>query len=281
MTTIEIKRNFTTTMLLSAAFGCLSAACAAAPMAMPTLSPYEEAALHPSPPVLTENHFKRDVMGDLDEAQLREILLSPVFLEDKARIGVLPVASGYEADPDLPVDGVPGALEKALTESGHFEVVSEVTTDWPHAGTLGGMREMAARYRAEYLLLYRSRFVSRSHANGWAVTWLTILGGLVFPHRTIEVAGVMEATMLDVKTGTILFTAYERVYRKSDENVWQNDRKRAAMKEALRVKAAKALTGKVLDQIGRLAAARPRVQPELRPARTIDKVLDDKVELAH
>lgn len=253
----------TTALVLGA---LLASACGAA---RPLVAHMEPMQLHQpaSPPVLTENHFERDVMGGLGEAQLREILASPVFLEDKARIGILPVESGYGADPDMPLDGVPGALEKALTDSGHFDVVSEVTTDWPHAGTLGGMRELAARYRAEYLLLYRSRFVTRSHANAWALGWLTVVGGLILPHRTLEVAGVMEATLLDVKTGTLLFTAFERTYQQSDENVWQNERKRAAIKEELRARGLKKLSARVLEQVGRLAAARPA--PTLLPATAV------------
>jgi len=220
----------------------------------------------PRAPLLTENHFKRDIMGDVTETELREILAAPVFLEEKARIGILPVASGYETDTEVPTESIPGALEEALTESGQFEVVSEVTTDWPHLGTVGGLRELAARYRAEYLMLYRSRFVTRSHANAWSVMWLTIVGGMIFPHRTIEVAGVVEATLLDVKTGTLLFTTYERGYHVSDENVWQNDRKRGEIKAAMMKTATKGITNKVLDQINRLAAARPGRVNELRPA---------------
>jgi len=243
----------------------LTTACAASRPLQADLVPMQLEGPAPAP-VLTENHFKRDVMGDIDEAQLRAILASPVFLEPQARIGILPVASGYGADPDVPLDRVPGDLEKALADSGQFEVVSEVTTDWPHAGTLGGLRELAARYRAEYLLLYRTRFVSRSYANGWALGWLTLVGGLILPHRTIEVAGVVEATLLDVKTGTLLFTAFERTHKVSDENVWQNDRKRAAMKRELLAQAQKSLTAKVLDQVTRLVAARPRPTPTLVPA---------------
>lgn len=53
------------------------------------------------------------------------------------------------------------------------QVVSEVTTDWPTDGSIAGLRKLAARYRGEYLLLYRHRFVDRSWTNGWALSWLT------------------------------------------------------------------------------------------------------------
>ena len=34
-----------------------------------------------------------------------------------------------------------------------FEVATEMSTDWPADGGISGLRELAARYRAEYLLL--------------------------------------------------------------------------------------------------------------------------------
>lgn len=210
-----------------------------------------------TPPVLTENHFARDVMGELREGELREILGAPVFLEEGARVGIVPVETGYAPDPDVPVVGVPGLLAKLLDESGHFEAVSEVTTDWPTGGSVAGLRELAARYRAEYLLLYRHRFVDRAWTNAWALSWLTFVGGFVTPQRTLEVAGVVEATLFDVKTGTLLFTTYERTHERSDENIWQNDRKRGDMKMRLLAKATRGLGDKVLDQVRRLVAARP------------------------
>ncbi len=238
------------------------AACGSAPA--PLVAHMDPLQITPQPAVLTENHFKRDVMGELGEPELREILAAPVFLEDKARIGILPVQTGYAVDRDVPVVGVPGALAQQLTDSGHFEVVSEVTTDWPTGGSVAGLRELAARYRAEYLLLYRHRFVDRSWSNAWALSWLTVVGGFVTPSRTIEIAGVVEATLFDVKTGTLLFTTFERAHQRGDENIWQNDRKRRDIKTRLLTRATQGLGEKVLDQVRRLVAARPR-----EPAREV------------
>lgn len=233
---------------------CTLSACAASrPALVAEMKPLEL----DSPPLLTENHFKRDVMGELDETQLQEILASPVFLEHASRIGIVPVASGYAPDRDIPVVGVPGALAQDLGDSGHFEVVSEVTTDWPTGGSIAGLRELAARYRAEYLLLYRHRFVDRSWTNAWGLAWITLIGGFIMPSRTIEVAGVVEATMFDVKTGTLLFTSFERAHTRSDENIWQNSRKRREIKSKLLTEATEGLAAKVLDQVRRLVAARP------------------------
>ncbi|MBL8786445.1 MAG: hypothetical protein JNJ59_16200 [Deltaproteobacteria bacterium] len=235
----------------------LATACGSAP---PLRAPMEPLQLG-SAPVLTENHFKRDVMGDVSEGALREILASPVFLEERARIGIVPVATGYAPDDDIPVVGLPGTLAQELANSGHFEAVTEVTTDWPTGGSIGGLRELAARYRVEYLLLYRHRFVDRSWTNAWAISWLTFVGGFITPSQSIEVAGVVEATLFDVKTGTLLFTAFERTHSASHENIWQNDRKRADMKMALLTRATKGLAAGVMDQVRRLVASRPVSAP--------------------
>ena len=208
---------------------------------------------------LVDNHFRRDAMGDLTEQQLKVILEAPVYLEERARIGVVPVATGYAVDRDAPVVTVPGVVAGVLSDGGHFEVVSEVTTDWPTGGSIAGLRELAARYRVEYLLLYRHRFVERSWTNAWALSWLTFVGGFITPQNTIEVAGVLEATLFDVKSGTLLFTAFERVAYKGEENIWQNARKRRDIKGRLLAQASPALAEKVSDQVRRLAAARPNL----------------------
>ena len=109
--------------------------------------------------------------------------------------------------------------------------------------------------------MYRHRFVDRSWTNAWALSWLTFVGGFITPQRTIEVAGVVEATLFDVKTGTLLFTSFERAYDRDDENIWQNDRKRRDVKTHLLREATKGLADKVLDQVRRLVAARPQPRP--------------------
>lgn len=236
--------------------------CASAPRAAVAMAPLALASQPAAPPKpLQRDHFGRDHLGGgLTEAALREILAAPVFLDEKARLGVLSVATGYRPDPDLPLAQVPAELSGALQESGLFEVATEMSTEWPADRGVGGLRELAARYRAEYLLLYRHRFVDRSYTNGWAAFYVTIIGALFVPANTIDVAGVLEATLFDVRTGTILFTVYERVEGKSGENVWQNDRKRRQLKEGLLAKAAEKLAEEVVSKSRRLASARPAKQ---------------------
>jgi hypothetical protein len=215
-----------------------------------------EAPVAPAAP-LTVNHFSRDKVGTVSEDAIREILAAPVFLEADARIGVVPVDTGYELDHEVPVTQVTGLLADRLTDSGLFQVVSEVTTDWPGTRSVAGLREIATRYRAEYLLLYRHRFVDHEHTNGWGWTWLAVAPALVVPASTLEVAGVLEATLFDVKSGTLLFTVYERIGGEEDRNVWNQDRKRRHQKSALLTKAADGLINRVDGRLRDLVAARP------------------------
>ena len=246
---------------LAALTGCASASRLEAAM-----EPLPLAAIAPPAAPLEKDYFVRDKMSLADD-DLRTILRAPVYLEEHARIGVVTVSSGYAVDADLPTTAVPGVLADQLEDSGHFEIVSEVSTDWPSASGLSGLRELAARYRAEYLLLYRHRFVDRSYTNAWALGWITIVGAFFLPHNTIETAGVVEATLFDVKSGTLLFTVFDRVHRTIDTNVWQNDRKRRRIKEELLDAATKSLTEHVLDKVRLLVVARPEpAAPTTAPA---------------
>lgn len=237
----------------------LSAGCGARAALRADMEPLALAADGPAaaPAPLTQDHFQRDTAGSISEEDLRTVLAAPVFLEDRARIGVVPVANRYEPDADLPLAGAPGVLGEVLADSGLFELTTEVSTDWPTGGGISGLRELAARYRAEYLLLYRQRFIDDTHTNAWALMWLTVVGGFFVPQETIEVAGVVEATLFDVRTGTLLFTVYERVRTVSDETIWQNDRKRRDLKRGLLDQAAGKLAERVVEKTRQLAAARP------------------------
>ncbi len=210
-----------------------------------------------APRPLDTNHFQRDKVGTVSEAAMREILAAPVFLEAGARLGIVPVETGYELDKDVPLSEVTGQLAERLTDAAFFEVASEVTTDWPGTRSVAGLREIATRYRAEYLLLYRHRFVDWQHVNGWGATWIAVLPALFVPHNTVEVAGVLEATLFDVKTGTLLFTVYERIGAEQTQNLWHPDRKLRHLKRGLLRKATDSLAAKVDGRLRTLVANRP------------------------
>jgi hypothetical protein len=255
-----MKTQLAVGLLLAAAEGI--AGCAHSPVQYPTMP-----AVTATPPAtLSEDHFRRDRIGTLSEEALRAILQAPVQLDESQRIGVLPVTESYRPEHGIPVPAVPAELTRALEAAGFFQAVSEVTTDWPADGDVPGLRELAARYRSGYLLLYRQRFVDDGYANSWAWLYPTIVGAIVAPSRTIETAGVLEATLFDVRTGTILFTVYERVRARSDETPFDEDRKLRAIKTRLLEQAAGKLAGQVVSKVRHLAAStRATTSPTAAP----------------
>ena len=206
---------------------------------------------------LDKNHFQTDKTGNLDEEDLREILDAPVYLEKQARVGVVPVATAYSVDQEVPLDTVPRSIGDALEDTGFFEVTTEISTGWQRDRGIAGLRELAARYRVPYLLLYRHRFVERKRTNAWGVTYPTVIGALATPHKTVEVAGVMEATLFDVRTGTIMFTVFERVHDETKMNVWHQDHKKRELKTGLLQEATDKLSDKVTSKVRYLIAAAP------------------------
>jgi hypothetical protein len=241
-----------------AVFALLTIGCAHARLDSPELSPLRfEAAGPPAPKVLDENHFVRDQSASISEEGLREILAAPVFLEADARLGVVPVSGGYALSAELPAAPAPGALADALEESNLFALSSEISTDWPVDRGLPGLRELGARYRDEYLLLYRARFADQSYANGWAWLYPTIIGAFVAPGTTVERAGVLEATLYDVKTGTILFTVQERVHGEEKSSPPMANRHSEELERRLIAEAVPRLADQVLAKCRRLASSRP------------------------
>lgn len=246
-------------LFFAALLASFFAGCAHRSAAMPSMAPmvFEGAV---SQPVLVENHFGRDKVGGLGESELRAILSSPVFLEEGARIGIVPVAQRYELDGEVPQEATPAEVSDTLEQSGLFELTTEVSTDWPTDKGVAGLRELAGRYRTEYLLLYRHRFNEETHSNGWAALYPTLLGIFLAPGQTVEEAGVLEATLFDVKTGTLLFTVHERVRGQVNTTPPLSGRRGAELRKKLLAEAAPKLAQQVVAKCRRLAAARPVTQ---------------------
>lgn len=238
----------------------LAPACAAMRAESPSLQPLTFEAGPPAPAVLTENHFSRD-RGAVGEAELRAILEAPVFLEAHARLGVLPVAGRYAPDDGVPLEAAPATLVEALEGSGLLELSTEISSEWPVDRGLAGLRELAARYRTEYLLLYRHRFVEAVRPNPAAASYLTLIATLFVPGTTVESAGVLEATLFDVKSGTILFTANERVRAETSSTPFGVARATELQQRTLVNEGVKRLSDQVLLRLRRLVASRPLLQP--------------------
>ncbi|PJB39092.1 MAG: hypothetical protein CO108_17900 [Deltaproteobacteria bacterium CG_4_9_14_3_um_filter_63_12] len=250
-----------TLFLLALLVALTPTGCGAARSAMvPELAP-----LNLGQPV-EANYFTRDKTGGIAEGDLITLLNSPVFLEEDTRIGVVPVAVAYEMDEDLPLTEVPRTLSEALEETGFFDVASELSTDWPTDASVAGLRELAGRYRTRYLLLYRHRFADEEYTNPWGWTYLTVVAIPFVPATTMSTAGVLEASLFDAQTGTVLFTVFERVTGEGDYNIWHNEQKLRELKGDLLTKAAKNLSKQVVGKVHRLVAARPDERSNVREA---------------
>jgi hypothetical protein len=232
-------------------------AAAASQLGCATVAPLRPdlAPLQIAPPLLDKDHFNRDQGGGVTEEGLRAILAAPVELDQTQRLGVLPVYGDYRPDRALPLPPVPAELTRSLDAAGLFQATSEISTDWPAGGDIPGLRELAARYRSGYLLLYRHRFVDRTGVNEWGWLYPTIIGAIFAPSFTLETAGVLEATLFDVRSGTILFTVYERVRASSRDTPWNEELKLEALKRGLLEEAAGKLAGSVVSKLQRLIAA--------------------------
>lgn len=242
------------TALVAAALLVLTG-CAASHAQMPTMSPLS-LDTRASAPILDDNHFSRD-RNAVGEAELKQILAAPVFLEEHARIGVVPVQARYEQDDAIPLEAAPATLVGSLETSGMFDLASEVSTEWPTATGVAGLRELAARYRAEYLLLYRHRFTDATRPNAFAWGFITLVGALFLPGTTFESAGVLEATLFEVKTGTILFTVHERVRGEDRAAPPQVSGELEQLHRKLVKEAALKLAEQVRARCHRLIASRP------------------------
>ncbi len=243
------------------AVSALATGCAAAKASMPSLQPlaFDSAPAAKAP--LEQNFFSRD-RNSIGEAELKTILEAPVYLEEGARVGVVPVATRYEPDEALPIEPAPQVMVDTLESSGMFELASEVSTEWPADRGLPGLRELAARYRTEYLLLYRHRFNDAVKANAGAIGYVTLVGALFIPGTSIDTAGVLEATLYDVKSGTILFTILERVRAGDAVAPPAVASTLDALHRKLVGEASKKLADQVVQRCRRLEAARPAKAPE-------------------
>jgi hypothetical protein len=164
------------------------------------------------PPVLTRSLFAKDTSGALTENDLQKVLEAPVDLQFPARVGVVPLAHPFDPSGSIGVGTrsvAAKSLATALVGAPQFSHVSDVSTDLPNVGGIEGLRALAARYRLRYLLLYSESFQDQTHLNGWAWLYPTVLGMFVAPGVTVKSQGLAEAHLLDVRTGTILFSVVE------------------------------------------------------------------------
>jgi rhombotail lipoprotein len=241
------------TCLLVAACGASQMKMASAPMAAGAAP-----AMPQAPPPLDRSLFARDPNGSISEDALQKILAAPIELELPARVGVLPIMTATDWRGPGPDQRVPAGLDslvKSLRKDPAFSLVTQ-TMVIP-SGSLGmeALREIAARYRLRYLLLYREVLATDSQLNRWAWGYATIVGALFLPGKYQEVYGYTEVTMFDVKTGTLMFTTRRAIAASQRSNQWHQKAKIERLASMAVEKFAPELATDVLADLRRFAAA--------------------------
>lgn len=197
---------------------------ASAPMAAAQVA---EAPAQPPPP-LDRSVFARDPSGQLSEDALQKILASPIELDLPARVGVLPVLTARDWRGPGPDHAVPAGVAPfvaKLRKDAAFSLVTQTMVIPSGALGMEALREIAARYRLRYVLLYREVLAKHRRLGPWAWGYLTGVGALFLPGQRQEVYGYIEASMFDVKTGLLMFTTRRSIHATQQTNQWNKQEK--------------------------------------------------------
>lgn len=233
----------------------LTAGCGAAAQSAPQAPMAAQAPA--APMVLDRSLFSKDASGSLNEDDLQHVLSTPIDLPFPARVGVVPVAEPFDAHGKVSI-GLRNVASRDFAQAliGHtnFSHVSDISTDLPNTGGIEGLRVIAARYRLRYLLLYSERFEDSTHLNGWAWLYPTLLGMFVAPGVTVESQGLAQADLLDVRTGTILFSVVQPMNVHSKQLMIGAGRTHRELQGEAAADAARKLAKRVFEQTNALVA---------------------------
>lgn len=239
-----------------------TAACGGAPHSRMASAPMAAAAagapIPQPPPPLDRSLFARDPNGQLSEDALQKILAAPIELELPARVGVMPVMTPADWRGPGPDHGVPSGMSTLvdrLRRDAAFSLVTQTMVIPSGALGMEALREIAARYRLRYLILYREVLAKRGSLNPWAWGYATGVGALFLPGQRQEVYGYIEASMFDVKTGLLMFTTRRAIDAAQRTNQWHKRDKLARLAAVATSKFAPDLASDLLIDLRRFAAA--------------------------
>jgi hypothetical protein len=243
-----------------------SAGCASMKMASKAMAPGAPMAQDPAP--LDRSLFARDPNGQLSEDALQRILAAPIELDLPSRVGVLPIHTATDWRGPGPDDRVPSGVPNFVDKLRHDAAFSLVTqTMVIPSGALGmeALREIAARYRLRYLLLYREVIAKADRLDVWAIGYATLVGALFLPGKHQEVYGYIEASMFDVKTGLLMFTTRRAISASQRTNEWHTDVKLDQLAARAVSKFSPELATDVLADLRRFAGAAEAENAHRRP----------------
>jgi len=207
---------------------------------------------------LERSLFARDPGGQLSEDALQQILAAPIELELPSRVGVLPIHTAADWHGPGPDDRVPAGVQgfvDRLRRDAAFTLVTQTMVIPSGALGMEALREIAARYRLRYLLLYREVLAKTNRVGPWAVGYATLVGALFLPGKHQEVYGYIEASMFDVKTGVLMFTTRRGITATQTVNEWHTQDKLDRLAARAVTSFSPELAGDVLADLRRFAGA--------------------------
>ena len=224
------------------------------------------------PAPLTRSLFEKPRERDnLSEDVIQKIVNAPVEPDFPSRAGVVVLSRPFTRSsyPSLePGDEAPQLLAREIEHSRHFVMVSDISPYLADGQHIESLRELATRYRLKYLVVMNVRYADRSHLNRWGWGWLSVIGIPFLPAYTLQTAGLMEATLLDVRTGTFLFTTQVHVKATDHTTPFGTGAKLADLQRTASRKAAQRLAQLFLSKCNRLVAEVERQRKASAPAST-------------
>jgi hypothetical protein len=211
-----------------------------------------------APQVLEQSVFARDPKGSLTEDALQKILASPIEIALPARVGVLPIETAKDWRGPGPDDRVPPGVAgfvDTLRRDAQFSLVTQTMVIPSGALGMEALREIAARYRLRYLMLYREVLAKHERLGPWAWGYATIVGAAFLPGQRQEIYGYIEASMFDVKTGLLMFTTRRSISATQTTNRWNTKGKLDQMASNATSRFAPDLASDVLSDLRHFTAA--------------------------
>ncbi len=207
---------------------------------------------------LDQSLFAKDPRGSLTEDGIQAILDRPLEIALPARVGILPITPAADWHGPGLSPATPAATLRfadSLRGSEPFTMVTEMMAIPSGALGMESLREVAARYKLRYVVLYRENVRKKRVTNAWSLGYATLIGALFLPGDTLELDGFVEASMFDVKTGLLMFTVRERLRASQLENPWHTDDKLERLQRRLATRAAEQLAADVRTNVHAFQAA--------------------------
>jgi hypothetical protein len=145
-------------------------------------------------------------------------------------------------------------VAREIEASSHFVMVSDISPYLADGQHIESLRELATRYRLKYLVVLNTRYVDRSRVNRWGWGWLSLIGIPFLPAYSLRTDGLMEATLLDVRTGTFLFTTQVHIRAADSVTPFGTTEKLAVLQRDASRRAARLLARAFVGKCNRLVA---------------------------